>query len=245
MGEKYYGKVGIKVFWRKQECMCRKKYIVAIMIVLSMVMLLLGCGKKKNNGNSSSIVENNSQISEKEDDWEISEDPLVDASDAEEYYEEYSEVVEVTDAKESQKVLTEKETSKSLEKRGFIQFPISSSYSMNGEYYDEEEIESTGSEKHPIYETYYMTEGGDIWTIFMINGMIMANPVSYNLQSTLNAQVMISEAETIMSYDSTTNQFFETIPDESALIVVNIGKIDAKTLESLTLEEIDEYIKEK
>lgn len=67
----------------------------------------------------------------------------------------------------------------------------------------------------------------------------MAYPVSYNMQSSSNVQVMISEKDTVMSYDSRTGKFYETIPKESELIVKKVGRIDAETIENLMDGEID------
>lgn len=76
----------------------------------------------------------------------------------------------------------------------------------------------------------------------MINGSVVANPVSFNIQSELSVQVIISEKDTVTSYDSTTNKFFETIPDESVLLVITVDRIDAETLNSLTIGEIDNHV---
>ena len=169
-------------------------------------------------------------------------DQSVQASDAYAYYEQNSNIIAVIDAQASAAVLTEAETYSTLTDLGFTQFPITASYSMNGAYYDAEEITGNGSAKHPIYETYYFTSKGEVWTIFMINGAVMANPVSYNLQSNLGAQVMLSASETVMSYDSATNTFFETVPKSNALFLLIAERIDASLLEMLTIEEIDRYV---
>ena len=172
----------------------------------------------------------------------VPEEYTVPAPDAEAYYQENSQIITVVDAQTSAAVLTEAEAYTTLTGLGFTQFPITSSYSMNSAYYDAEEITGEGSAKHPIYETYYLTANREIWTIFMINGAIMANPVSYNLQSTLGTQVMLSASESVMSYDSTTNKFFETIPKDEALFLLIAQRIDASLLEMLTVEDIDNYV---
>ena len=69
-----------------------------------------------------------------------------------------------------------------------------------------------------------------------INGYIMANPVTYNYETDSNVQTIISEKNTVMSYDATTNTFFETIPNISALNIKVVDKIDSKTLENLMEE---------
>ena len=47
-------------------------------------------------------------------------------------------------------------------------------------------------------------------------------------------------SNTVMSYDGTTNRFYETIPNKSSLIVKTVDRIDAETLENLTIGAIDE-----
>lgn len=160
--------------------------------------------------------------------------------DADAYYKQNATVVAETDAKSSDRVQTEAEVYSSLAGRGFTGYPIVSNYSMDGDYYDAAAISQSSSDKHPMYQTYYTTSRGEFWTIFEINGVVMANPVSYNMQSGLSVQVMISETGTVTSYDSTTNKFYETIPNESSLIVKTVGRIDADTLENLTYGAIDE-----
>ena len=159
--------------------------------------------------------------------------------DADEYFNSNSKVISVIDANMSDDVPTEAQTFETLTERGFTEFSITSDYTMDGTYYDAADISETSTSKHPVYETYYVTESGDVWTIIVINSTIMANPVSYNLQSNLGVQVIISETDTVTSYDSTTNQFYETIPHNSELIVKTVKKIDADTLEALTYGVID------
>lgn len=162
----------------------------------------------------------------------------VTAPDAKEYYENNSKIVSKTNVQDSENTTTEKETVILLKERGFEMFPITTNYNLEGEYIGSEEITEI-STKHPSYQTFYQTKNEEIWTIFVVNGVIMANPVSYNLQSKLNAQVIISENKSVVSYDSTTNMFYETIPDKSALIVKQVKQINAETLEGLDIEGID------
>lgn len=191
---------------------------------------------------SDSIFSKLLSVFSKEGDTSSDESDSIAPPDAEDYFENNATVISVIDAAESEKVLTEAEVYDVLSNRGFTQYSITSTYSMTGEYSDESDITETSSSKHPIYETYYISENGDIWTILSINGSIFANPVSYNLQSELGVQVIVSESETVMSYDCITNKFFETIPDKSALLVITVNKINAELLDTLTIEEIDRYV---
>ena len=166
----------------------------------------------------------------------------VTAPDAEDYYSNNSQIISKIDARESDDVSTEAESCIIFENRGFVDYPITTEYSMEGTYSDASDISSDSTTKHPIYQTYYYSENEELWTIFLINGTIVANPISYNMQSELEVQVIISENSTVTSYDSTTNKFYETIPNKSALLVVTVNRIDAETLESLTIEEIDHHV---
>lgn len=163
----------------------------------------------------------------------------IEPLDAEEYFQQTSQVMEEINVNDSDEILTEAEVVESLAERGFKDFVVTTEYTMDGIYNDAHEISDLSSMKHPIYEMYYVTEKDELWTIMVINGDVMAIPVSYNLQSTAGVQVVISESISVTSYDSSTNKFYKNVPDESVMIVKVVDKIDAKTLENLTIEVID------
>lgn len=165
----------------------------------------------------------------------------VNAPNAEEYYRNNSDIIMEISVNDSNDVLTEAETCIELTGRGFEKYPITTEYSMDGVYSDSTNISDNSSNKHPMYQTYYVSSNGDLWTVFVINGSIMANPVSFNLQSSRSTQVIVSETETVMSYDSAANRFYETIPHKSALVLITVDKIDAETLDKLTSREIEQY----
>jgi hypothetical protein len=159
--------------------------------------------------------------------------------DADDYFAKNANVISEISAEDSNEVLTETEVCDMLEGRGFGDYPITTEYSMSGEYFEASEISASSATKHPIYQTYFVTSGGDSWTLYIINDFIMAEPLSYNVQSGNEVQTLISESETLTSYDSTTNKFYETIPNETMLLVKTVSRIDAKTLEELTNGAID------
>lgn len=157
----------------------------------------------------------------------------------ENYYRENGEVVRIIDANTSEDVPTEEEVMTLLSERGFADFPVTFDYGMDGAYVGQEEIAGDAATKHPMYQTNFITENQELWTIFVINGSVVANPVSYNLESSREAQLLISESQEITSYNGKTNKYYVTIPKESAVIVRTVDKIDAETLNQLTCEEID------
>ena len=167
---------------------------------------------------------------------DMPEDYEADYPDADEYFGENAEVVYKTDAEKAGR--TEAEAYKNLTDRGFTMAPITVNYTIDGTYIDETAISESGTDKHPIYTTYYVTEEGYAWIIYEINGDIFASPVSYNMEHSNRTPVMLSESETLTSYDSNTDKFYVTKPNESVLDVRVVDKISAETLDTLTEKEI-------
>ena len=142
------------------------------------------------------------------------------------------------DAETAEEVKTESQAQSMLTERGFTDQPIETEYSMDGTYSASEEISEISEERHPLYETYYFNQSGEVWQIYLINGCLVANPLSYNAQPGLERLVLISESEVVTSYDNYTNRFYDTIPDPDVMTVVLVDTIDAETLDMLTVEVI-------
>ena len=159
--------------------------------------------------------------------------------DAEAYLSSVGTILAKEAATSSDSVRSEAETVSEMDERGFLQYPVMSGYSTDSRYTGDREASGSSAQKHPIYETYYVTENGDVWEIKTVNGLVMANPVTYNTEHYETALVLFSETGTIMSYDSQTNCFFELEPDPSVIRVIRLEHIDAETIEQLTSEEIE------
>ena len=149
------------------------------------------------------------------------------------------EVKQVIDVTIAPGVQTETQAIGSMEERGFSDYPVSYDYTMDGQYCDDVELVSGSSEERPRYYTYYLSDNGDAWTIYTINGAFFAYPVSFNLESELGVETLVSESALVTSYDSETNKYIVTIPDASGLNLKIVDKIDANTLNSLTFEELN------
>ena len=141
-----------------------------------------------------------------------------DPIDVKEYYKENAEILAEYDAKTSESIQSEKQVSDDLSERGFTQYLVLYEYSIDGTYV-KEQVARNNKKQHPIYQTYYISQADEIWTIIVINGQIIANPVSYNMQSERGVQFIVSESNVITGYDSSNNMFYETIPNESTLMV--------------------------
>lgn len=185
------------------------------------------------------LIEFSEETESSEESVETSEETEPAISAEEKFYQENGEILRTVDVNTSDDVPTEEEVMTLLSARGFVDFPITFDYGMDGAYVGEEEITGDAATKHPMYQTFFISENQELWTIFVINGAVIANPVSYNLESTRETQLLISESQEITSYDSNANKYYVTIPKESAVIVRTVDKIDAETLNQLTCEAID------
>lgn len=170
------------------------------------------------------------------------EEYTVEMVDAKEYFSNNGEIVSEMNVSDAEDVETEADVYNCLRNRGFIEYSVTKEYSMDGNYEDTTDINADSIEQHPMYNTFYCSTAGEFWTITSINGQITANPVSYNFQSELEVSVLISDSEVIISYDNTTNKFYETIPSETALKLIVVDQVDAATLDNLTIGEIDQYV---
>ena len=186
--------------------------------------------KVDNSGNTSTTTDEGADLS---NNYEVPD------FDAEEYFKENTILKSTSDVSTSQDVSTEAEAFDNFVERGFEGYQVTFEYAIDGTYLGTKEISRYSSSKHPIYQAYYTTTTGDIWMIFEINGSYFAIPISYNFSNEKSVSVMISETDTITSYDSTTNKFYVNIPNESQTIIKTVETINAETLEKLNSEEID------
>jgi hypothetical protein len=203
---------------------------VRYLFPILLIFLLCGCGSK------APVAEETEISSENTTTEESAEEETAEVSDVEEYYEENATVLDTIIVKDSPTVQTTAQAVEELTERGFDQNEVTYSYSYDGEYLmngDEDE-----NEKHPVYQTLYTSEAEELWSVFLINGQILANPVSYNMDSGLQTQVIFSESEMITGYDSETNTFYFTVPKEQALTVKVVEEINSNVLDGLTSEVI-------
>lgn len=159
----------------------------------------------------------------------------VETIDADEYYDENSTVMETIKASTSDTMHTESEAIDNLKNRGFKE-DVYCDYTQEGEFIDETIVPSSGgTAKHPMYYTFYITNDNKYWLVYLINDKYFANPLSYNQNS--DRLLYLSESESITSYDNVSDTFYDTVPNENVLEVLQVEKIDAETLNNVNLEE--------
>lgn len=162
-------------------------------------------------------------------------DEVLGSINVDQYFKDNSEIKAVTGANKSKNLLSEKEAIKELESRGFKDYPVTTEYTINGEY-GEIEVSSNSSDKHPAYVTYYLSSKNELWVISIIDGSVLATPSSYNIDHSENVAIVLSESEEVVSYDGSKNKFYRTIPNKDVLDVRVVDKIDAETIEKINLE---------
>ena len=138
--------------------------------------------------------------------------------------------VPVTDGK----VLTEEDAAKLLRERGFTD-EITAPYAMGGKLRTDAKT-SGGEKEHPYYVTYYRTDEV-LWCITVYNGEVFAEPLTY-LNEHPEKPIVLSERETLTAYNSAEDAYYVIQPDAERCELKTVDRIDAETLDELTLREV-------
>lgn len=154
------------------------------------------------------------------------------------YWDSSEKVIRVVNVTDSDKVLTEADAVKLLRERGFTDYPVTYSYNMNGEFTDSTNAKEDSFDKHPYYETNFLSAENCLWRITIMEDAIIANPVSFVLESDSISEVLFSESKKLTSYNNNDNKYYVTVPKESVVIVKEISTINANTLDKITSEEV-------
>ena len=187
-----------------------------------------------NTSSEPNVPDDTSSSTDESSDIVINSSYEVTAPDADKFFNDVATIVSKSEAFGSPDVRTESQVFDDFYQRGFKD-DITTEYMMNGDLEEMYTISRYSSLNHPVYQTYYTTSAGDLWLIVEINGAIMATPVFYNISLESEPLVMLSETDTITSYDSTTNQFYVVIPNSDEINLVTIGTINSEALENYKL----------
>lgn len=221
-----------------------------IFTVIVLIIVLLD-NRNDNMANTSSI--DNTKIETKDSSNEDPNSSLNETpknaeqyNNADTFFNDFGKVLSVKHADEETSLIEEANVKQFLNERNLNTTDIYTHYSIAGEYYDDKIIMDDSSVKHPMYETSYINDNNEEWELYIINDQLMANPVSYNSRYYLENEkmVIVSEKESIISYDCETNQFYEVIPKESEMKVYKVDKIDSNALDEITVERILNYVED-
>ena len=148
-----------------------------------------------------------------------------------------SQVLETIDVATSLQVTSETDIAKQFRNKGFIDSVIYTAYSMDGTYTGNTIIDANSSECHPLYYASYISADNYCWTVYSCNGEWSASPISYMYSGLATSEIVVSEKNYIMSYDSYTNCFYKTIPSSNECIIKSVSVINSETLDALAEKE--------
>ncbi len=160
----------------------------------------------------------------------------VSRPNADQYYAQNGTII--SQASVAASASTEAVAYQNLIGRGFTAYPITTEYAIDGSLIDEKTISNAGTEQHPMYTTYYITQQGMVWMIYEIGGQVFANPVGYNSEYSNTPPILFSETATVTSYDSQTGKYYVNQPLPTVTTVKTVARIDAVTLENMTVQEM-------
>ena len=204
---------------------------IAFLSVVTLFLLTNVFGRKMNDA-SKMMIPIEPELSRQSENEPLDERIPVKFIDAEQYFNENGELLDIIPVSESDNNKSEKDIAQYLADKGFGMDGIIYEDYRDGSYQEGEISES--DETHPAYRTEFISEAGEYWSIEYINGQITAYPALFNLQE--EVPVILSEENTLMSYDSVKNAFFKTIPLASVLQIIVLDKIDASALEEIDLK---------
>ncbi len=146
-------------------------------------------------------------------------------------------VVEEIDAASSPDVPIVSEVAEGLEDRGFEGLSLTSGYDMDGAMLEDEELDPSSGDRHPLYNAFYVTPDGRAWVVYVCNGAYMANPLF--MYDPSEVPYLLVEDDYVTSYSSNENKFIRTVPDESEVVMKRVARIDAETLDALDEEGVE------
>jgi hypothetical protein len=199
------------------------KKLFSAAAVLAAAALLSGCANKNEDA----------ELSKKDS------QPVTDLSAYDYYNESSEEIVSVDSADEYDGVISASEAVGDAEDRGFDQRELTYYFDVSGEYLGDTEATEDSDDKAPMYQTMYVTENGDVWTVYFIGGEVYACPVSYIYEAELDHEIILSESDRLVSYDDSENKFYTTVPKKSVVELVVVDEVNAETLEKYTAEELE------
>ena len=207
-----------------------KTIIIPVSLVLVFVLAVVLAIRLTHSARNS-VNTFNSQNNYSADIKEYIEQPI----DAEALLKEKGEIISKTEASKSNTVLESSDAINDFNNRGFHTDSILSTYNINGEL-DEKVVTKDDGNTHPVYLYNYTSPDGNAWQLLSVNGKLMAYPLTYNLQENkTETAVIVSESNSVFTYDCATNTFFEIIPNGTAIRVIQAEQINKSTLDNLSI----------
>lgn len=152
--------------------------------------------------------------------------------DADEYFKKNTDLKKTISVRSSDTVLSERDAYDAFEERDFEAGEVYYEYLLDGNVCEKMPISNYSSEEHPTYQLYYSSRNV-VWFVSNINGDFFATLLSGDGTS---PRIIVSESDTVTSYDSTSNKYYINIPDSSSAVIKKVEKLDADALDKLAKE---------
>ena len=211
----------------------KKIYIISVLVgLMGISSITIGVIKNKELKEEPNIqTEEKSKI-----DTNDSIDIDSDSASAKTVKENSIKIMKAENVSNSKNLLSEKEAKVLLEERGFSFYDINYDYTIDGNSVEETVVDPNSDVKHPRYLTNYMDKKNRVWTIYIIENSIIAYCVSYTFESNTGVELLISETDSVTTYDADKNMFYTSIPKETYAIVKTVKRIDTEALDNVKYE---------
>ena len=190
----------------------------AALVVLILIVVLVSRNAGSRRGNSAAT--------------EVEVYPTPSPEEIRAHYESYGEVIGTTPAKKARGLKTEAEALALLRERGFDQFAVSCPFALEGDGQWNREASEDCDDKHPTYETTYLTEDFTLWHVYLNGDSLLATSPAIDARA--GTSVIYSEKERVLSYDTNTDSFYEVAPNASSQELRVVERINAELLEAVT-----------
>ncbi len=152
--------------------------------------------------------------------------------DADEYFENNTSLKDTVSVRSSKDILNERDVYEAFEERGFAAEEAYYEYLLDGSLCDRTAISDYSEEAHPSYQLYYSSRHA-AWLVSNINGDFFATLLSGDGTS---PRIIVSESDTVTSYDSISNKYYINIPDSSSAVIKKVKTLDADELDKIAKE---------
>lgn len=234
----------------------KKKGSVTLVLIVVILIIMLAAtatvyfmffgglrGNTGGNGDSTSKNTNTEQTDEPsesdETEIDLGQNFEVPEFDADEYYENNSDLKKTISVRKSDTVSSEREVYDLLYDRGFDAAGAYYEYLIDGTYCGQTRITRYGSDEHPMYQCFYTSRDGSSWLVTEANGDLFAMYLSYDADDVNSARLIVSESDTITSYDGTANKYYINVPDSAQAVIKKVKTLDAEMLDDIAKEVND------
>lgn len=107
-------------------------------------------------------------------------------------------------------------------------------YSMDGHEITAIRADAACDNKHPLYDTRYVTANGELWGIYCIDDYVFAHSMTYNMSGRREGPAIVyAESDEFVEFNRKPNTFYRYQPDSSEIEIRPVDDLTAQFLESV------------